>query len=1071
MNPIQYKRILNGILLLPTLACLVAGCSQQAQRNRHLARAEKYFQQQQYREAAIEYMNVITSEPTNRLAIRQIGMTFAELGDARTALPYLLRAESDDPGSIPVKLKLSSLYLAAGQPKLARKRADAILGREPGNFDAMMLWASSASSSNEIAAAVARLDELAGQFGNRPPYHIARASLLLRSGGIPAAAEAYRVALEKCPNSWELHLALGNLHRLNRDPMKAVKECEKAVALAPGEIHPRLQLAHAEWAAGHTNQAKAMLESLGKEPRYSNRAKYSLAEIAFSERDYNTCLAILTAIMKAGTSDLNVFLLYQRVKLAQGKTDEAIAAYGRLVSAYPWAPEARYLLGLAWLQKGDARKAISEFERVVAMAPDRQDALRILTELYLRTGDPDRALLVLKGLTDRHPNAPLGHGLTGSAYFAKKNYAKAAESYGKLMSIKPDSPQAPFLTGMALLRQGNETEAVAMFEQSLTLDSNFLEPLNQLVALEGRQNNNWDAAISRIQKQIEKAPDLAGLHFMLGNAFVSKRDWDQAERAFQKAIALRPDSPAAFLALSQVYAATGKDNQALSQLDKTLALNTNDVASLMMKALILQRLNDTEHAMVQYRRILNAKPDFYPALNNLACLYWDMPTMRDKGYDLARQARTLAPGDPYVADTLGWMVYQRGDPKRALALLKESAGQLVRQPEVLYHLGCCYVAMGNEAAARDTLSKALETGRDFPGAADATAVTSLLALGIPPTGAATAEAARALLAKYPDNPSARLRAGAIYEQAGNPIEAQKQYEKILEGYPHYVPALVRLARLLTNRAGDLELPLSLAKQARDNAPDDPRAADALAWIAFKKGDHKWALGLLTESARQLPDDPEIQYHLGMAQYVSGKIDQATNLISRAVKQSAAFPGATEARHFLDCVANPLAGTDTMETTGPLPPEAIPGLMARASQLSQKGEANKARQLYERIVSHYAGFSPAIRELALAFRKEKNVSDAAFKLVSKAREAFPEDWSIAEVMGEMAYQRKQYPYAIQLLQACAARNPDHAEVLFYLGMSYDQVRNKEAARKNLRRALELDPRSEFASEAKAILRRL
>jgi TolA-binding protein len=69
---------------------------------------------------------------------------------------------------------------------------------------------------------------------------------------------------------------------------------------------------------------------------------------------------------------------------------------------------------------------------------------------------------------------------------------------------------------------------------------------------------------------------------------------------------------------------------------------------------------------------------------------------------------------------------------------------------------------------------------------------------------------------------------------------------------------------------------------------------------------------------------------------------------------------------------------------------------------------------------------------------------------------------------MAYARRQYEYAARLLQECSEKNPDRADALFYLGLSYHQLRNKDLARKTLRRALEMHPDSELAAEARRLL---
>jgi hypothetical protein len=42
-------------------------------------------------------------------------------------------------------------------------------------------------------------------------------------------------------------------------------------------------------------------------------------------------------------------------------------------------------------------------------------------------------------------------------------------------------------------------------------------------------------------------------------------------------------------------------------------------------------------------------------------------------------AREVAPEDPFIADTLGWIHFRRGEYNRALSLLRESADNIVKK--------------------------------------------------------------------------------------------------------------------------------------------------------------------------------------------------------------------------------------------------------------------------------------------------------------------------------------------------------------------------------------------------------
>jgi tetratricopeptide (TPR) repeat protein len=1049
---------------------VVAGCSPQAKTARHLARASQYVQAEKYREAAIEYMNVLQADPSNRLAVRGMGLTLYQMGEVRGAVYYLQKAEELDPADAEVRIKLGTLFLVMGDRVRARQRAEAILKGSPDNLDALVLWGAGVSTSNEVATAIGRLTSYSARFTDQSKYYVTLAALHARQGDFESAEAVYRTAIGKLPKSWELRLARGDLSLLKRDSARAGEEYQAAADLSPATSVARVKLARLRWANGKTVEAKKILDDLLKQAPRLSAAGMSRAEIAFGERDYAAALKLLDGIMKAEPSNLDAFLLIQRVKLAQGRDDEAIAAYTKLVAAFPKVAQGGYLLGMAWLHKGDVQKAIGECKRAVALDSGHREATRLLAELYIRTGQPDLALSLLKPVVDKNPGDALAHVLIGAAYSARKDYTLAADAYRNLMKNNPGNPQGPYLLGVALKQLGRDDEAIAMFEEALRLDPRSMEALEQVAGMLAVRQKKWDAEVARIRKQVEKVPDAAGFHYLLGNSLIKMKDWEAAEKSFQKAIELKPEITSAYLGLSYVYMATHKEDQALGKLGSALAVNSNDVASLMLKGTILAKRTDVAGAAAAYERVLAVNPNFVPALNNLACQYLGNPSLKEKAYDYARRAREIAPRDPRVADTLGWILFGRGEYKWALTILQESADQLAAEPEVLYHLGMCQAAAGAPEKARASLSRSLEHSKEFPGRREAADMLSVLSAGDSLAELASVGKVEDFLAKHSDNPYALVKAASFYEQAGDFSRAGSLYEKVLARNANFVPALIGLATLCADHLDQMDRALSLARQAREEAPGDPLVTDALAEVTFRKGDYQWTKSLVMESIGKAGATPGRQYLLGLIYYVQGKVETSTNLMARAQSASTG-PRSAAAARFIEHVRNSgpaLAQIGEARVKNALTVENLPLLMYMAGTYEEKGEMATARGLYEQAAAQYPEFSPAFEKLALAYTGKNNVTDAEFKVLARARELLPDNQAVGRALGEAAYKRGQYEWASRLLQEVVDTVPNQAGVHYYLGMSYLQLKNKDAARKALKRALELDPRAEWAPEVREML---
>jgi tetratricopeptide (TPR) repeat protein len=92
----------------------------------------------------------------------------------------------------------------------------------------------------------------------------------------------------------------------------------------------------------------------------------------------------------------------------------------------------------------------------------------------------------------------------------------------------------------------------------------------------------------------------------------------------------------------------------------------------------------------------------------------------------AQTAREVMPDDPNIADTLGWIYYQKKNYPQAANLLKEAAEKMSDNPMVLYHYGMAQYKNGNKSEAKGALEKSLALGANHPGATEAKATLAAL---------------------------------------------------------------------------------------------------------------------------------------------------------------------------------------------------------------------------------------------------------------------------------------------------------------------------------------------------------
>ena len=95
----------------------------------------------------------------------------------------------------------------------------------------------------------------------------------------------------------------------------------------------------------------------------------------------------------------------------------------------------------------------------------------------------------------------------------------------------------------------------------------------------------------------------------------------------------------------------------------------------------------------------------------------------DMALSLARTARRGMPDSPNAADTLGWILYQKGAYQSAVDLFQEALklGEKSKAPDdatVHYHLGLAYEKTGKNDLARQHLERVLKINPNYSEAAD-----------------------------------------------------------------------------------------------------------------------------------------------------------------------------------------------------------------------------------------------------------------------------------------------------------------------------------------------------------------
>jgi tetratricopeptide (TPR) repeat protein len=432
-----------------------------------------------------------------------------------------------------------------------------------------------------------------------------------------------------------------------------------------------------------------------------------------------------------------------------------------------------------------------------------------------------------------------------------------------MTELFPKDPQPPFLVGSILLAQGQQSDARKAFERSVDIGPDYVPAVEKLADLDVAEQQ-YATALARAEKQIDKSPKLAQAWALRGKVYLAQRDFTHAEADLLKAVELDPNLEPAYLSLAQLYVASNRQEEAIAKLSAFVEKNKTfqTVPALMQIAVIQEQRKNFTAARDAYENVLSVAPNSPLALNNLAVIYSEHLGQLDKADDLARKAKEAVPNEPHIADTLGWILFKKGDYANALPLLRESAGKLPDLPEVQFHAGMAHYMLGEEEPARLALQKAVDAPSDFPAKDEARQRLALLAIQAGAANSGVRTELENYLRQRPNDPAALARLAAIQERDGAVDQAVKTYEKVVAQNPLFAPAMRRLALLYGRRSTDDPKAYDLITKARQTYPDDPEIAKTLGILSYRRGYYPQSVELLKAAAGTRKDDAELLYYLG-----------------------------------------------------------------------------------------------------------------------------------------------------------------------------------------------------------------
>lgn len=227
-----------------------------------------------------------------------------------------------------------------------------------------------------------------------------------------------------------------------------------------------------------------------------------------------------------------------------------------------------------------------------------------------------------------------------------------------------------------------------------------------------------DASVATIGTAVQRWPSDPAAYLRLGSHLSLLRRYNEAETVLAKGLAIAPNSPALLNEAALAAARGGDLPHAIGFAQRLVAIDRDNVGARFLLASLNESAGNMAAAQQGYEDIIKRHPDHVGALNNLAMLLAraEAPAA---ALPYAAKAASLAPNNPAVLDTLGWVLLQSGRPADAEIRFRDAIARSPQDADTRFHLALALEAKGDRSAARTVVAEALALAPQFRARAQA----------------------------------------------------------------------------------------------------------------------------------------------------------------------------------------------------------------------------------------------------------------------------------------------------------------------------------------------------------------
>jgi len=405
------------------------------------------------------------------------------------------------------------------------------------------------------------------------------------AGNFADAAQRLEKLLPQVPESFEVQELLGLVYSAQQQDSKASPHLQQAVRLKPDSASARTNFAAGLARMGKFELAGEQFHKAAELDPENFDTNHNLGEFYAQEHKVADAVRYLEQAQKIDPSSYGNGYDLSLAYILTGRIADARLQIHDLLKQKDTA-ELHNLLGEVEEKDGNFVEAVNQYQTAAHMEPSESNLFDWGSELLIhRTLDP--AIEVFQQASERYPkSARLIIGL-GMALYSRGNYDEAVKALLKGADLDPSDPSCYlFLSKAYDSSPGQADEVIQRFRRFAELQPGNARALYYyaMSLWKGKRAQDPDLDLHQIEGLLKKSlaldDKLAEAHLQLGNLYSDQAKYADAIPEYVRARELNPDLADVHYRLGQAYVHTGQRDRAEAELQVYQRLRAEHLAEL-----------------------------------------------------------------------------------------------------------------------------------------------------------------------------------------------------------------------------------------------------------------------------------------------------------------------------------------------------------------------------------------------------------------------------------------------------------------------------------------------------------